>query len=430
NTYHKPPATPHTISSSFISAKSPSCTQSHTRTLASHLIEIPVNQRTRRPQIRCAVVQWPSSAENSFVHCCTPSIGVVPLSFTQLVLIEARKEVRSIFEAAPQPSCRVIQFSSAIDLLVPAGASRVIKIISQKLRPADRRAPGRERLETGQIQACTRRNGTHSHTYTRSPPPKLAYTDSSSRTKRSTYTTRTKKKLAMPRPALPPTPGSSSDIRGKDGVQQLSALQLAFELPPPAIHDASSSSSSSSPVDPKLSPLSSANRPPSSAATSGLAGLDVAPSPRTVVYPMQAAETVKSRRRSSAATTTKESSSKANTTTSSSSTFALPPPPTRSRKIIQMKPRTTAAGANSASTTTTTKESFGRANIAGRASAAAKTAAPDAAGSGPGGASAKGGDTPSNNSNKKKQPSATSAAGRKIARKTAHSLIERRRRSK
>lgn len=30
----------------------------------------------------------------------------------------------------------------------------------------------------------------------------------------------------------------------------------------------------------------------------------------------------------------------------------------------------------------------------------------------------------------KKKPSATSAAGRKIARKTAHSLIERRRRSK
>jgi hypothetical protein len=34
------------------------------------------------------------------------------------------------------------------------------------------------------------------------------------------------------------------------------------------------------------------------------------------------------------------------------------------------------------------------------------------------------------NGSKKKQPSATSAAGRKIARKTAHSLIERRRRSK
>jgi hypothetical protein len=36
---------------------------------------------------------------------------------------------------------------------------------------------------------------------------------------------------------------------------------------------------------------------------------------------------------------------------------------------------------------------------------------------------------PTTNS-KRKQPSATSAAGRKIARKTAHSLIERRRRSK
>jgi Helix-loop-helix DNA-binding domain len=35
-----------------------------------------------------------------------------------------------------------------------------------------------------------------------------------------------------------------------------------------------------------------------------------------------------------------------------------------------------------------------------------------------------------NTNSKKKQPSATSAAGRKIARKTAHSLIERRRRSK
>lgn len=31
---------------------------------------------------------------------------------------------------------------------------------------------------------------------------------------------------------------------------------------------------------------------------------------------------------------------------------------------------------------------------------------------------------------KKKQPSSTSVAGRKIARKTAHSIIERRRRSK
>ncbi|KAK4065192.1 transcriptional regulator family: Helix-loop-helix [Trichoderma aggressivum f. europaeum] len=212
----------------------------------------------------------------------------------------------------------------------------------------------------------------------------------------------------MPRPALPPTPGSSSDIRGKDGVQQLSSLQLAFELPPPAIHDAADASSRISPVDStkqqqQLSPLSTPSL-----------GLDAATSPKTVqvqvVYPMQAAETVKSRRRSSAAAA-KEPRGNA---------FALPPPPTRSRKIIQMKPRTQDTAAASASAST--KESSARA--AGKAAAAKTAAAPGPdAGAGAGGASAKG-------ESKKKQPSATSAAGRKIARKTAHSLIERRRRSK
>ncbi|KAL7807814.1 hypothetical protein V8C26DRAFT_432557 [Trichoderma gracile] len=238
----------------------------------------------------------------------------------------------------------------------------------------------------------------------------------------------------MPRPALPPTPGSSSDIRGKDGAQQLSSLQLAFELPPPAIHDAS-------PVDPKLSPLSVSHPHPappllSASVNAGLVGgLDIATSPKTL-YPMQVAETVKSRRRSSAVTTTtttKESSGKhtstSTTASNSNSTFALPPPPTRSRKIIQMKPRSTQQGtaAAGASTSASTKEP-GRAT--GRSAAKTAAAAADA---GPGaGASAKGGGGggESSSSNRKKQPSATSAAGRKIARKTAHSLIERRRRSK
>ncbi|KAL6878581.1 hypothetical protein J3F83DRAFT_767978 [Trichoderma novae-zelandiae] len=217
----------------------------------------------------------------------------------------------------------------------------------------------------------------------------------------------------MPRPALPPTPGSSSDIRGKDGVQQLSSLQLAFELPPPALYDAEARIIS--PVDSKLSP-SSASRPPSKANANANLGLDIATSPKTAYYPMQAAETVKSRRRSSAATT-KESSKD---TASSSSAFALPPPPTRSRKIIQMKPRAQDAAAGSAST----KESARAAGKAAAAASAAKTADAGAGtGAGAVGASAKG-------EPKKKQPSATSAAGRKIARKTAHSLIERRRRSK
>jgi hypothetical protein len=73
--------------------------------------------------------------------------------------------------------------------------------------------------------------------------------------------------------------------------------------------------------------------------------------------------------------------------------YSLPPPPTRSRKIIQMKPK----DAQDAQAQTQN----------------GKTAA-----------------TTTTNGTKRKQTSNSSAAGRKIARKTAHSLIERRRRSK
>ncbi|KAL4948098.1 hypothetical protein BDW69DRAFT_177096 [Aspergillus filifer] len=86
----------------------------------------------------------------------------------------------------------------------------------------------------------------------------------------------------------------------------------------------------------------------------------------------------------------------------------LPPPPTRTRKIIQMKPKTQTADKPAASASSKTPAK-GNTKAAGAANGAAPASA---AGS------------------KKKQPSATSAAGRKIARKTAHSLIERRRRSK
>ncbi|KAF2793328.1 hypothetical protein K505DRAFT_375403 [Melanomma pulvis-pyrius CBS 109.77] len=76
--------------------------------------------------------------------------------------------------------------------------------------------------------------------------------------------------------------------------------------------------------------------------------------------------------------------------------YSLPPPPTRSRKIIQMKP----------------KESQEPVKPQPPAATNAKT----------GPASSTGG--------KRKQAGNPTAAGRKIARKTAHSLIERRRRSK
>ncbi|KAK5074267.1 hypothetical protein LTR64_006589 [Lithohypha guttulata] len=72
----------------------------------------------------------------------------------------------------------------------------------------------------------------------------------------------------------------------------------------------------------------------------------------------------------------------------------LPPPPSRARKIIQMKPKEDAQSAPATGTAGTTSTK------------------------------------PTSPTSKRKQPSATSAAGRKIARKTAHSIIERRRRSK
>lgn len=168
----------------------------------------------------------------------------------------------------------------------------------------------------------------------------------------------------MPRATLLPTPASSTDIKGQDG-SKMASLQLAFELPPPAV-----AASGSAPAQPDASGTS---------------------------YPTQPSETVKARRRSAAANSQPKDQ------------FALPPPPTRSRKIIQMKPREESAPEPAPSGS----KAASRSNT-GTGSAAAGAGTGAAAGAG----------------SKKKQPSATSAAGRKIARKTAHSLIERRRRSK
>lgn len=172
----------------------------------------------------------------------------------------------------------------------------------------------------------------------------------------------------MPRPTLPPTPASSTDIKGQDGSKNLASLQLAFELPPAAL---TQDASRVSPTDTRTSPHSGFQ--------------PISPS-KVTPYPVQPAEAVKSRRRSSAAQK------------AANENFALPPPPTRSRKIIQMKPRPQEEPEEAPAST----------KSSGPAKAAAST----------------------KEQSKKKQPSATSAAGRKIARKTAHSLIERRRRSK
>ncbi|KAI7222242.1 hypothetical protein KC333_g1208 [Hortaea werneckii] len=161
----------------------------------------------------------------------------------------------------------------------------------------------------------------------------------------------------MPRPNPPPTPGSSSDIRGKEA----DLLVPAFDLPPTAYPEQDRASSNSSAAS-SANGSDSSYRPASSAGT-------------------------ESRKRSA------PHSGPVITTDD----FTLPPPPTRSRKIIQMKPRGSAQHDLSA------PPSHG----------AAKT---QAAGT---------------QSGKRKQnATGQTAAGRKIARKTAHSLIERRRRSK
>ena len=84
--------------------------------------------------------------------------------------------------------------------------------------------------------------------------------------------------------------------------------------------------------------------------------------------------------------------------------FSLPPPPTRSRTIIQMKPKPLLAGQ---STNNSVQAEPGLTNK-----------------------KATHGPATQQNASRKKQPSSTSVAGKKIARKTAHSVIERRRRSK
>ncbi|KAL9587281.1 MAG: hypothetical protein Q9212_000328 [Teloschistes hypoglaucus] len=86
------------------------------------------------------------------------------------------------------------------------------------------------------------------------------------------------------------------------------------------------------------------------------------------------------------------------------SDFSLPPPPTRSRTIIQMTPKMSQAPEFVKSPTGATSARARQTGVRG-APAARKTTT-------------------------KKQPNTTSQAGKRTARKTAHSVIERRRRSK
>ncbi|MCJ1314129.1 hypothetical protein MMC25_007809 [Agyrium rufum] len=179
----------------------------------------------------------------------------------------------------------------------------------------------------------------------------------------------------MPRPGLPPTPASSTDIQGKRPELHLADTNMFSTLPPPAMPSDSNQSSSAASV-----------------------ASDSSYHPVSPTSPAGKATSAKGRK---ASTSTKHNALATTTTTMTAGDFPLPQPPTRSRKIIQMHPGSNKVGtSNSSAATSTSPTKKGNTTNAGTSSTA------------------------------KKQPSSTSAAGRKIARKTAHSLIERRRRSK
>jgi helix-loop-helix DNA-binding protein len=188
------------------------------------------------------------------------------------------------------------------------------------------------------------------------------------------------------------TPVASSEIQAKPAVLA-SPIDASFSLPPAAMLSNTPSTRDSSVT------------PPTKAASES----SFEPSPVTTV-PTRSRQTAGSKRKSGSGTQQE---------------YALPPPPTRSRKIIQMKPKSQPAGDSPEASTTRDSTSARKSQpmIAPAPPASKSTAqissAPSAAAATTGG--------------RRKQSNAsgpTTAAGRKMARKTAHSLIERRRRSK
>jgi hypothetical protein len=171
----------------------------------------------------------------------------------------------------------------------------------------------------------------------------------------------------MPKPNFPPTPTASLDITGKSGAN-VSQLENGFALPPAALGSTGSRGSVASSSGPSENASDSSYRP-------------ISPS-------SPVASSKHARKRSSA---------KVQQSIVTKEDYSLPPPPTRSRKIIQMKP----------------KDAQETPKAQAQPQSAKATTPPT-----------------TTNGAKRKQAGNTNAAGRKIARKTAHSLIERRRRSK
>lgn len=202
--------------------------------------------------------------------------------------------------------------------------------------------------------------------------------------------------IKMPRIILPPTPQPSTDIAAKS-APPLSGLELSFALPPPALEAivpsnlkvASTCYFDSSAPTSSLSSSTSSSYQPLSPTSPGIAERGNTP-----------ADAPKKRRRSSVPEKPK---SQPRAQKRKTEKITLPPPPSRRPKIIQMQPQqspsSSASSADGPSQSTPPEPNKSR-------KAAAKA------------------DKPGDD----EKP--TTAVGRKIARKTAHSLIERRRRFK
>ena len=173
----------------------------------------------------------------------------------------------------------------------------------------------------------------------------------------------------MPRPTLLPTPVASTDISSQEKPRRVS-LETPLILPPPAM-----------PSQDRDSPITTVSSNSSSASSYNPA------TPTSPTY--KALNTSPRLKRTSSGSNKKPMKED----------VTLPPPPTRPRKIIHMKPKSSTEQASAPNT---------------------GNPAPKAVPTTP----------PSTSNAKRKTPSSNSVAGRKIARKTAHSLIERRRRSK
>ncbi|EHY55703.1 hypothetical protein HRR83_007919 [Exophiala dermatitidis] len=217
----------------------------------------------------------------------------------------------------------------------------------------------------------------------------------------------------MPRPRPPPTPTSSTDLKAVEKTSQNSDMEAVFALPPPALRSAAESEY-----------LRRDSKSSTTGAASTGTGIGVPPFQTTPpISPQEKPLSSSPRHKRTASGAIKSQSiaaasqqqPKSNNTQTNGSSYSLPPPPSRARKIIQMKPKSTKTSAASE----TSDSSY---------HLPASTTAATAAASNP--STAKSSGAAANSKKGGKQPSATSAAGRKIARKTAHSIIERRRRSK